>query len=81
MRSFLCLRCLATPMTCVPRPRAAASMSWSLPHYIEVPKSIAEKIISTRTKKTNSVFWACFLAHTCYNTNCSAILKRKLFFT
>ena len=48
---FRCLRCSVTPPTCVPRHRAADSIPWSLSHYVEVPKSIAEKIISERNKE------------------------------
>ena len=38
--SFLWLRCSATPPTCVPRPRAVASMSWSLLTTSRFPRTL-----------------------------------------
>ena len=48
--SCLWPRCSATPPTCAPRPRAAASYSMEPSHYAELPKSMTEEIIKSRGK-------------------------------
>ena len=47
---FLCLRCSVTPPICEARLRAVATYATEPHSYVEVPKNIAEKIISERTK-------------------------------